>query len=590
MALAKIRRLDIKRFRGVRSLVWRPTSKLNIIVGAADGGKSTVLEAISLLFSPAPNFGLSEFDYYDKHVDAGFYIEAVLSIDDVTILRDEGFPAPPLQGWLNQELTELPDEAGAQAVLVCRVTGTPEQETRYEVIGAGGDIRVPFSRAMRRRIALARLGVADRGDRDIRLVQGGALDRYLQGQNLRQTVLQLVMKTPVHDQLEDKSKSALDAISDGFKKRNLPHPLRLGLIGTPGVSLAASVGLTVGSTDSAALPLTAWGTGTRRLAALELSTLGVGADNIAVIDEPETGLEPYRQRVFIRDLASPQRQAFVTTHSPPVLAQGLQEGAQAWRIDHPLRVCKPVKRVEGDGTTCRETDSHALVAVLGTELVTVSKTQPEALFARLPVVCEGATEVGFATRLFEHRFGVGYSCRGLFCLDAGGHYRALPICVELINAGFPIAAVVDDEGKKSGGWTEVGSAGILLRWEGGACLEKAVLSAMPDSVLQVVHEWPDHAIQRNAVHQLAELRTELTLDKGLSATEMFGIVGRQRYLNALLKRACPKPDGNRKPRGWFKSFEGGYLLADELLNLSPRSLLLTQVDDWLSGVETATEP
>jgi putative ATP-dependent endonuclease of OLD family len=589
MPSATIRRIDIKRFRGVRSLVWRPNPNLNIIVGAADGGKSTVLEAIALLFSPAPNFGLSEFDYHDRLVEAGFSIEAVLSVGDGAFLRDEGFPAPPLQGWLNEELSNLPDEGGAEAVLVCRLTGTPEQETRYEIIGAGGDIRVPFTRTMRRRIALARLGVADRGDRDIRLVQGGALDRYLQGRDVRQTVLQLVMKTPLHDRLEDGSKAALDAISDGFKKRNLPHPIRLGLIGTPGVSLAASVGLTVGASDSAALPLTAWGTGTRRLAALELSTLGISADTIAVIDEPETGLEPYRQRVFIRDLAATTRQAFVTTHSPAVLAQALHEAAQTWRIDDPAQAHKAIKSRADNDAVCSEPESHALVAVRGAELVEVSKSQPEALFAKLPVVCEGVTEVGFASRLFEHRFGVGYSCRGVFCLDAGGHYRALPICTELIGAGFSIAAVVDDEGKKSGGWAEVGSSAILLRWQGGACLEKAVLSAMPDSALQTVHEWPDQAIQRNAVHQLAELRAELALDKGLSATEMFALVGRDRYLEALLRRACPPPEGNRKPRGWFKSFEGGCLLAEKLLSVTPRPAISNHIDAFLAAVEQATE-
>lgn len=113
MSTATIRRIDIKRFRGVRSLSWRPNPRLNIILGAADGGKSTVLEAIALLFSSAPNFGLSEFDYHNRDIDAGFSIEAVVSVGNGAFLRDEGFPAPPLQGWLNGKLTDLPDEDGA---------------------------------------------------------------------------------------------------------------------------------------------------------------------------------------------------------------------------------------------------------------------------------------------------------------------------------------------------------------------------------------------------------------------------------------------------------------------------------------------
>jgi putative ATP-dependent endonuclease of OLD family len=584
MTAAIIRHLEIQRFRGVRSLSWSPHPQLNVVLGAADGGKSTILEAIALLFSAVPNYGLSEFDYYDRNLEMGFSIQAVLSFADIDVMRDEGFPAPPMQGWLDGKLTDLPDEAGAEAVLVCRLTGTADQETRYEVIGAGGEIRAPFSRAMRRRIGLARLGVADRGDRDIRLVQGGALDRYLQGQEVRQTVLQAVMKTPLHDQLEVGPKTALKAISDGFKSRNLPNPVRLGLVGTPGVSLAASVGLTIGEDDPSSLPLSAWGTGTRRLAALEISTLGASAETIAVIDEPETGLEPYRQRVFIRDLAAHGRQAFVTTHAPAVLAQAAKQTSKTWRIGAPPST--DVSKAAGGGAPTP--DSHALFVIAGAELSAIAATQAEALFSKLPVVCEGATEVGFASRLLEHRLGAGFSCRGLYCLDAGGHFKALPICEALLAAGFPLTAVVDDEGKKGGGWAKIGTSAALLRWDGGACLESAVLSSMPDLTLQEVHLWAEQVMHRNAAHQLAEIRRDLKVDKGPTVAELFQQFGRVAFLAALLSAACPKAEDGKKPRGWFKSFDGGYLLADKLLALTTPPALMTKIDAFLTAIESMT--
>lgn len=587
MAAPTIRKLAITGFRGIRSLVWSPHPRLNVVLGAADGGKSTILEALALLFSTSPSQGLSEFDYHLRDLSSGFLIEAVLTIGDEGLLHDEGFPAPPMQGWLGGKLTDLPDEGGAEPVIVCRVAGTPDQEAHYEIVGAGGEIRVPFSRAMRRRIGLARLGIADRGDRDIRLVQGGALDRFLQGQDIRQTVMQAVMKTPVHDQLEKGPKAALDKISEGFKTRNLPHPVRLGLVGTPGVSLAASVGLTIGMSDTEALPLTAWGTGTRRLAALEIATLGISAESIAVIDEPETGLEPYRQRVFIRDLAAASRQSFVTTHAPAVMSQAAKAVGMIWRMSHPPATAEDQA---ADGDVDRKPASHVLVSASGPELTSIAATQPEALFAKVPLVCEGITEVGFATRLLEHKFGAGFSCRGIFCLDAGGHYKALPICKALIASGFAVAGVVDDEGKKGGAWGEVAKSAILLRWEDGACLESAILSALPDDLLLQVHVWADQASHRNAVHQLAEIRQALDLEKGLSAEQMFEQAGRDRYLGAVIARACPKPDGDRKPRGWFKTFEGGHLLADKLLSVTPPSSLMETIETFLAALEEATAP
>lgn len=54
--LPTIRLLRINRFRGIEKLEWHPAPGLNIIVGPGDSCKSTILEAIGALLSPAPFF------------------------------------------------------------------------------------------------------------------------------------------------------------------------------------------------------------------------------------------------------------------------------------------------------------------------------------------------------------------------------------------------------------------------------------------------------------------------------------------------------------------------------------------------------
>jgi putative ATP-dependent endonuclease of OLD family len=583
-----IRALEIDRFRGIQHLRWSPAPQLNMIVGAADGGKSTILEAISLLFTPAPAVVLSEFDYFERNVAQGFRIRAVLATNGAAPFAGEGHP-PPLQGWLKGKLMDLPDEHLAEPVLVCELTGTAEFEAIYQVVGAGDEIRVPFHRALRQRIGILRLGVGDRGDRDLRLVQGGALDRFLQGQTLRHSVLQAVMKTPIHDQLGDDSKVALSSIGTQFAQKNLPNPVRLGLIGTPGVSLAASVGLTVGETDKVALPLTSWGTGTRRLAALEIASLGTSEKAIAVVDEPETGLEPYRQRVFVQGLSAEGRQSFVTTHAPAVVSAG-QPAAAIWRVG--ASSSRGSDRIES-ATSPSATDhlhSHTLSPISGEELLRIARTQPEALFAKLPLVCEGPTEVGFATRLLEHRFGEHYAAWGIYCLDAGGHFRALPICLQLLKASYSVGAVVDDEGKKAGLWGHVESQAAVLRWKDGACTETAVIPCLSDTQLIQIPEWIENIRGNAARHQLAALRSTLGIsDKSVSAKEAFESVGRERFIAAVLERACPRREGNAKPHGWFKTYDGGYLLADALLRVTPQPSLMVQIKLFLDEVQRRTE-
>jgi putative ATP-dependent endonuclease of OLD family len=588
-----IRLLRIERFRGIEKLEWRPASRLNVIVGPGDSSKSTILEAIGALFSPAPNMSISEFDYFQREIEKGFEIEAVLAVGDGSILRGDKFPLPPLRGWREGKLTDLPDEDGAEPVMVCRLTGSPDQEANYEVIGADEETRVPFSRSLRQRVGLMRLDNADRWDRDLRLVQGGALDRYLDGQQLRQAILQAILNTPIHDRLDDDPKEALGRIEKTFTKRGLPHPVRLGLVGTPGVSLAASVGLMIGTTDESALPLPAWGMGTRRLATLELASILANSGSLAIVDEPESGLEPYRQRAFIGQLHQDgKRQAFITTHAPAILSAGVTLGAVISRLNKVTRATGDAALAAPVGQAAQPPapQSHELTALEGKEIGELLAAHSEAVLARMPVVCEGITEEGFATRLLVARFGSDFPVRGIFCVNAGGHDRAVAICKALLKAGFQIAAVADDEGRKDGSWVEIGKQGVVLRWDNGAALEHAVFAALPDNVLPLVVGWPEEFDGRPARHCLPALRTALGVEnKDKTAEQLLAEHGREAFVKALCSVACPPRDGNRKPTGWFKSFDGGFLLADKLLALNsvPKELG-EKIAGFLDAVEKAT--
>ena len=46
-----IRLLTIERYRGIKTLTWRPDDGLNLILGGGDVGKTTILDAVALLLS-----------------------------------------------------------------------------------------------------------------------------------------------------------------------------------------------------------------------------------------------------------------------------------------------------------------------------------------------------------------------------------------------------------------------------------------------------------------------------------------------------------------------------------------------------------
>jgi putative ATP-dependent endonuclease of OLD family len=217
-----------------------------------------------------------------------------------------------------------------EPVFRVRVRGTSDFDLLFEVHQPNDDLD-HFSVAVRRAIGLVRLSSDDRNDRDLRLIQGSALDRLLSDRTLRSRLGKLLGASDVEAQLTPSAKQKLIELDAAFGKRSLPDDLCLGLSGSQGFSINALIGLTAKKGD-VDLPLAVWGAGTRRLAALEVAAIHHGDSPITVVDEAERGLEPYRQRMLVEDLEKSQSQVFLTTHSNAVLRA--VDTASLWYMDN----------------------------------------------------------------------------------------------------------------------------------------------------------------------------------------------------------------------------------------------------------------
>ncbi len=79
---AVIRKLSIRRYRGLEALDWRPDPTLNLILGGGDVGKTTILDAVSLLLSASNATTVSETDYWRRDNSTEFSIEGVVSLPE----------------------------------------------------------------------------------------------------------------------------------------------------------------------------------------------------------------------------------------------------------------------------------------------------------------------------------------------------------------------------------------------------------------------------------------------------------------------------------------------------------------------------
>lgn len=562
-----IRRLSITRFRGISALTWWPAEGVNVILGGGDVGKTTILDAIDLVLSPVNPSILSDTDYFGRSIESCFEIEAVMALPEASAIAAQVRPAWP---WVwdgkDPAVPALDGDTG-EPVYRLRVRGTEDLELVYEVLQPDGSTdSLPVT--VRRSIGLVRLSGDDRNDRDLRLVQGSALDRLLSDKGLRSRLASELAEADIKDALGDLAKKALGDLDDAFRQRQLPAGLNLSITGGQGASIAALIGLTA-DRAGVPLPLANWGAGTRRLAALAIAEQRQGDRPVTLVDEVERGLEPYRQRVLVEKLQESGAQVFVTTHSPAAIAAAAD--ARLWYVDHkgeigPLEA-KKVARHRAD--------------------------DPDAFLARLTIVAEGLTEVGFASVLLQRALGAPPTQFGVHISNGGGHEFTLELLEALKTGGLSFGGFADEEvGKHPARWTALNDAlgPLLFRWPKG-CLEENVFGVTPDAQLEAL--MVDPLGERTGMR-----RQTLALRLGIEAktfTELAAAAGdklRPTMVQAALGTVPPgREDDKRtyKAHGgtWFKSIAGGRELAGKVFHLNLWPALKSDLLPFCNGVRAA---
>lgn len=562
-------RLAIERFRGITSLVWGPAKGVNVILGGSDVGKTTILDAIGLILSPVNPSNLSDTDYHGRQIDVGFVIEAVMSLPLGSGISDQLKPSWPWE-WTGADVAvpTLGDDGkpAGEPVYRLRVRGTEDLELVYEIVQPDGSTD-NFPVALRRMIGLVRLSGDDRNDRDLRLVQGSALDRLLSDKGLRSRMASELAKSDVKDELTNDAKQALCDLNVAFKAKSLPEGLDLAITGGQGASIASLIGLTA-DRNGTQLPLASWGAGTRRLAALAIAEQNQGESPITIVDEVERGLEPYRQRALMEKLQAGAAQVFVTTHSPAAISAA--STASLWYVDHAGKI--------GPLDT--------------TKIARHRKTDPDTFLARLTIVAEGATEVGFSVALLERALGAPLEQFGLHVSDGIGHENTLGLLEALADGGLRFGGFADDEGKHPDRWKKLGEklGKLLFRWPSN-CIEENLIAAVPEEKLEALVIDPSDEKTGMRLRTLA-VRLEIE-DKSFAALKAKA-GGRLRALiieAALGKVPAGKEDEKNQYKShagiWFKSVGGGRELAGKVFSLGTWPVLKPQLLPFCTAVSEA---
>lgn len=547
---------------------------MNVILGGGDVGKTTILEAIALLLSPSNTAVLSEADYWARDNAQEFVIEAVMTLPDTTGIGSQSTFAWPW-AWDGQNaIPPSADEEGdlaapGEPVYRVRVRGTAELELAWEVMQPNEEL-AHFSSAVRRRIGSVRMSADERNDRDLRLVYGSALDRLLADSALRARIGKEVAGLDLHDSLNDKGKKAIESLDARMAGAALPSNLKLGLTTSQGLSIGALIGL-VATENDVALPLSSWGAGTRRMSALEIASSTDKEASITLIDEIERGLEPYRLRKLIKILAGQHGQIFLTTHSP--IAISCAEDAHLWYLD----------------------SAGSIGALPRDKIGPQQKRDPKTFLARVAVIAEGPTEVGFLQYLLERAFKGNPLDYGVRVCDGQGNGATLDLLETLASSGLLFAGLADDEGTAPERWKKLKDKlkGRLHQWPKG-CTEDHVIGAVPEENLLALLRDAEGEVDGYRLRTLAERlglqdKSVETIDAALKAS---GKTWRTLIIAAASGSKDGAPAGQEKAwkkhsQQWFKSTVGGQELAQKMVALGAWKKIEPQLLPLINAVLTA---
>jgi putative ATP-dependent endonuclease of the OLD family len=433
----KIRKIEIKNFRGVKKLDWSfPAADIFCLIGKGDSSKSTILEAIRYAFYPQWNLTISDTDFYQCEVANSIVIEITIGdlVEDFCSLNKYG---NYLRGWdaVALKLTDEPDDQ-LESVLTVRLTVEKDLEPKWLVVCDRIPDGVHFKQADRNKVSVGLIGTYS--EKQLSWATGTALAKLTEAQSLNE-LLANASRTARSSLDAGRLVSLKNFDAAAEKSQEIAKLLGVPVLDAYKAHLdLSSINLKVGglALHDGEIPLRQLGLGSRRLLICGIQTKGLEEGHITLFDEVEFGLEPHRITRLIKHVRDDKRgQYFLTTHSPTVLREFT---VNELYIVHSKAGVVQVMPAYCEGLVAHEAQGRI-------------RSSAEAFLAKKVVVCEGATEVGFVRGFDDHQVGLKkdpLSYHGVALLNAGGASKIKSLAEAFKLLSYDVCVVADGDAEK----------------------------------------------------------------------------------------------------------------------------------------------
>ncbi|MCG9602236.1 ATP-binding protein [Vibrio sp. Isolate31] len=466
--------LKVSHFRGIKelSLTFNHNRNLVCFIGRGDSGKTTILEAISLVLSPKWNINFSDTDFFGCDVSKEIVIEATIINFPDKLLTDAKFGLYT-QAYNTNTSTieeELPNNSSVDhylPALTIRLSIDQSLEPTWNVVSNRSLEDRPIS--SKERALMDCYLISDYFDQHFSWNKGNPLNSVLRQDDNNSTDTTVII-----EQLR-KAKEEIDKTDfDNLRESTLRISRQAKQLGVN----TSDIRTTLDSKEllikdgrislhDDLVPYRLKGKGSKRLLSMAIQSALVQKGGIMLVDEVEQGLEPDRAKQAVRALAEHNAgQIFLTTHSREVITE-LGKDPLMLLIKNPLNEAIDVRDL-----------SPRLPNLQG-----AVRACPEAFFATKVIVCEGATEVGICRAIDNWRQSTGLPPLAFVdCayVDGNGSMLATRV-IEINDSGISTAIFCDSDlttiNKKKSNWLEKGIS--VFDCEEGLCIEQQIFTDMP---------------------------------------------------------------------------------------------------------------
>ncbi len=538
--MARIRRIEIRNFRGVRELEWFPAAGINCLIGPGDSGKSTVLDAIDLALGARRNIQFTDADFYGMAVNEPITITVTLGELDDKLKNLDTYGL--YVGSFDPETHVIEDEpkAGTETVITIRLAVASDLEPAWTLVSSRAEAQGQTGSlgwADRERTAPARIGVM--GSYHLGWRKGSVLNRISDARADAPAALATAAREArnafgdaAKDQLAETLAIVVETAAD------LGVPIGEGIRAMLDAQSVSFSGGTISLHNESGVPLGGLGIGSTRLLVAGLQRRAAARSTVVLVDEIEHGLEPHRIIRLLGSLGAKEREAplqvFATTHSPVTLRD--LSGDQ-------LFIVRPVG------------DRHEVLPV-GTqnEFQGTIRRYPEAFLARSVLVCEGATEVGLVRGLDQYRVETGaksVGANGVALIDGNGSSPDVLVAraMAFSHLGYCVAVLRDSDlpATPESDAAFVAAGGTIVFWREGRALEDELFLSLTDGaandLLQRAIDLNGHELINEHIKSVTNNATDL------DAVQIEGMTsGLSQETREFLGAAARK-----KKVGWFKS-------------------------------------